>query len=1228
MRANRKAFTLTELVIVLAVIGILAAILIPVFSNVITTANAKSALSDARHAAEQYVMNVHDRKGAPETMVIAVYKGGSYWLFGYDRDASHNGNKLMISTKNPYSEKEFMKNEAVNSVMDKWSFNSKHPGEMPDNSGNTIYDAVQDGTFWLVPYYDNGAKVHDVRAIPSYDDEKYMLLNSAADTKIAGENDVNGSYADNGDELSAEGDILAYHGLLLPGTYSLDDSSIDTTGSDGTDYSTVKYTLSFLMGDPEFNPTEYGTRVPDTIEIAAGTTVYPSNYTITNVPDDYTYTWDRTQAFTMNRNITLTAQWIEKPVRTVTFNLGEGDSFDDTTKAAAKSAIEAAGFEWKETSSKIKIESGSKKLHDGENIDVMLAMKANKDGESFTGWQLDGGSIYNDSMTLRVTGDMTFTAVFSSDLVHVVIKPNNGGLNSNIQQDVPAGSKIGLSLSSLGISAPAGKVFGYWSWDVSGTQFGDGAEVQVTADVTFTAHWTEDELKVQYLTDVPGKASSANIAAAVPAEVTYTSANKPDLLVVGGAKLTWYTTSEYSVLLPNGGSQTVAEGAGVDISDISSGTIIITPKYTAMKVTIRYSNGGYNVDNWSSLVPSETTYDLIDIRNGYTLCTNSLTCNEGYKFEGWIDTANADAYDYYQPGDTYAVTESLNGKTVRFVPYFNEEVMATACRIVFNFYDYQNYPMSEKADHVFFTYTSNVQFGMTLDGDLMEGNMPTKQELRDAGKQIIIRSAGGSEYEAELSYDWTAELNGDYMPITVDENTPQDTEVWIPTDASITINNEPYSIVTTADGFINIDHGTVIIDGEAGSPTMGNNFALANNITLSGNTAPLGFQGNNNPSTMWIFEGNFNGLGYTISGFHFNPSKNNDYVGLFSSTSADSVVENFKLEVDGTIKGYEFSGAVAGDNDGTIRNVVVDFAQDYSVSGWIIVGGICGRNGGLIENCHITTSGGGQKHVVARGYQVTGYQVSAYQEQNDEVIFGGGSNPEVSLTGAFIGGIAGGNDFGTITKCSVNNLGIHAEQAGVTGDYNGNSCVQWANHQGGIVGASVGGLIDQCWAYKAKVGMGHTVQDGNSLNFTDNISGMQSLGGIVGTCSLGTIQHCWAKGTEVAGCLALGGFAGLVTNNAQVRDSWAYLGSSANASGNGSYIGDFVSSNCVGASVSISGCAIWDAYKGNIPSGITNYDTLKEMNPANVGLDNSYYYANSNGPMLTANPYANTWTLA
>lgn len=49
---NKKGFTIVELVIVIAVIGILAGVLIPTFSSVINSANESSALQEAKSTLE------------------------------------------------------------------------------------------------------------------------------------------------------------------------------------------------------------------------------------------------------------------------------------------------------------------------------------------------------------------------------------------------------------------------------------------------------------------------------------------------------------------------------------------------------------------------------------------------------------------------------------------------------------------------------------------------------------------------------------------------------------------------------------------------------------------------------------------------------------------------------------------------------------------------------------------------------------------------------------------------------------------------------------------------------------------------------------------------------------------------------------------------------------------------------------------------------------------------
>ena len=92
MREHKKGFTIVELVIVIAVIGVLSAILIPTFVNV--TQNAKDAAlkSDLANAYSMYVAEAADGVNDKDNTVfyvdlvgqkdILLEKGGEYYEFG------------------------------------------------------------------------------------------------------------------------------------------------------------------------------------------------------------------------------------------------------------------------------------------------------------------------------------------------------------------------------------------------------------------------------------------------------------------------------------------------------------------------------------------------------------------------------------------------------------------------------------------------------------------------------------------------------------------------------------------------------------------------------------------------------------------------------------------------------------------------------------------------------------------------------------------------------------------------------------------------------------------------------------------------------------------------------------------------------------------------------------------------------------------------------------------
>lgn len=77
---NKKGFTIVELVIVIAVIAILAAVLIPTFSNVVEKANRNAALQAGRNAyVNAYAEAIADGTTATATGhdVIYVDKAGN-----------------------------------------------------------------------------------------------------------------------------------------------------------------------------------------------------------------------------------------------------------------------------------------------------------------------------------------------------------------------------------------------------------------------------------------------------------------------------------------------------------------------------------------------------------------------------------------------------------------------------------------------------------------------------------------------------------------------------------------------------------------------------------------------------------------------------------------------------------------------------------------------------------------------------------------------------------------------------------------------------------------------------------------------------------------------------------------------------------------------------------------------------------------------------------------------
>ena len=646
MKRHTKAFTLVELIIVIAVIGVLAAILIPVFSNVVEKANAKSALSDARNTVEQAIIEAAENRDFPQNLVIFVKKAGNWYVYGYNIE---RGGKLQVSEGNPY--KGYASIAALNAAYG-WSGTDE-----PQPNGS--YDLETDGAFYLVPSADRATS--SVRGIPTRD-----LQSGMGDYTDVTELYMGGTRMGN--------DTAAYHGVLLNGTWGDEDTVTGGSGGSG-ESSTTNYTVTVNAGNlPSEEWAKFeakcGTQSADfsggtaTLTVAENTLV--NTISVEKKQGAATSHW-RFDGFAESTSMvtsdtTLTAGWTELTYYTLTF---------DADGATLNLSTADYPTDW--------ANSGDEVL-EGTNIHDLLANStATKGTQTHIGWKVnDGETIRLDAMptTVSITENTTVKPVFEQHY-NVTFTAGEGSGDSVVKTAV-AGVNftfpgIGTGDNQVNFTAPAGKEFK--NWHCTTTTMSDinaGGAIAISQDLTFEAVWETPQFTIKYYsgsTHIEGHDETHPVGSptATLNNGSYFSGNfsgtstriRPEW-----KKLTGYSLST--------SASDVNLGAAIDTSDTtvfySGAEIIVTAKWAQKSGSLTFADHSEDMLMGGMMAPLGTVSNMpstaantiaaLSDSNKTIAIPNVIPHSTMDVFVYWMDEYDATSmsYTFYAPADSALAT--------------------------------------------------------------------------------------------------------------------------------------------------------------------------------------------------------------------------------------------------------------------------------------------------------------------------------------------------------------------------------------------------------------------------------------------------------------------------------------------------------------------------------------------------------------------------------------------
>ena len=639
---NHSGFTLVELIIVIAVIGVLAAILIPVFSNVISKANEKSALSDAKNTLTSYLIEATDDRSLPDNEVlIFVHKAGRYYVYGYQ------SNTFMSSGNNDDRGFDMSFSDLQSNYNYDASRDDLNTALTQYNSGNT--SVFGNKLFWMYPT--NRSVPRGIRNID-----------------LPGYNNLGSHIPDISDNVDV------YQGILLPGA-----EAVLNGGNSGSSETPITYTVTFNATGIEDSAdlanvvyTYKGEAITgSSVEVAKDDPVgyLSATYNYNAATDSYRY---RVTSMTpssglVTASMTVTVNFEKINIRTLSFVMGSGETF-----VPANESVEAT-------------------MHISAGDDITTAVRSSSattttPNRVFSHWEKQGDSSVqyfpgSESVTMP-DSNLTLVPVFTK--VNITLKYYTDGehlTGDYYQETEPYNSTtyrlpyFTTAFAAKGWTLDTGYTFNGW-YDGHNTYSENALYTTFEGDeMTFTAVIIPLSFTVRYGTGTGFTAPSGTTNCIVGVDTSFAISG---VTVDSAYYLTGYAVSGFASAV----EPLAANATALDLTAAQAGNeIVITPQVAAKTVNVTFVSDptsvatlpanvtGYEIKDGDITLTAPTGvaahYSFTSYTASGTNITASIT-NGNTKLHLENPTANTSSVTvtaHFEADPTYSVTYNANAGT-------------------------------------------------------------------------------------------------------------------------------------------------------------------------------------------------------------------------------------------------------------------------------------------------------------------------------------------------------------------------------------------------------------------------------------------------------------------------------------------------------------------------------------------------------------------------------------